>query len=47
MLPPPMLTHRGGGFPLKCSNEHSINRLTPYVPRFFFIFVGYAIMDSP
>ena len=34
--------HRGGGFSLKCSNEHSINELFPCVPRFS---TGYAFTN--
>ena len=34
--------HRGGGFSLKCSNEHSINELSPCVPRFS---TGYAFTN--
>ena len=33
ILPPPTLSLRGGGFSLKYSNLHSINELTPCVPR--------------
>ena len=34
--------HRGRGFSLKCSNEHSINELSPCVPRFS---TGYAFTN--
>ena len=34
ILPPPMLTHRGGGFSFDSTNVLSISELTPCVPRF-------------
>ena len=45
ILPPPMLTHRGGGFPLNSRNWLSINGLSPCAPRF--VCIGYANVASP
>ena len=45
ILSPPTLKLRGGSFLFKQSNDYSIYKLSPCVPRFFYIF-SYCICAS-